>query len=137
MTALSTFVSALQSLVVTGVVRRFTYPPQSIGSADLPAQFINSARIADAQKVFQRGGGWPTLTAQLIIAVVPVAQNTNDANWDDTLGMVDALDTALSGLAGATRPAKGPVTWTITAGVRVTIAGVDYWCVTAEVTTYG
>lgn len=131
MTTLSAFVTALQGMSVTGVERNYSAPPASV--ADLPAMWVQMPTIEEGQMTFGKGGGWPLLKAQIVVAVKPTAQGTQDENWTDVLSMCDALRTALINA----RPALGPVRWQpIRPGV-VTVAGLDYWAAIAEVQTNG
>lgn len=128
-TSYETFVDSLAALTVTGVTRKFTEPPNSIGSADLPAMWPGLPSGEETAMTFQTAGGWPTLTCDLIIAVEAVAQDTQSANFAATITIMDNLSSALR-LASIGRAA---LTWTITANALVQVAGVTYWAVIATV----
>lgn len=127
-----TFVDGLEALSVTGVVRQHTQGPPAgaTSTADLPAMFIHLPQISGATKMTlgnQGGGG--SLEAQLIILVEPVAQNIHGVNWDATVDLADALETALIAAGCAI---GGVLGWSI----RVTnwaVAEVMYWAVVADV----
>jgi hypothetical protein len=81
---------------------------------------------------YQTNGGWPQMTCDLIIAVEPVGQNTQSANYDNMVTAMDNLSTALRGASIG----RGPLTWTITGNVQIAVAGTTYWAVIATVTGY-
>ena len=128
-TSYETFIEALTDLTVTGITRTFTEPPNSIGSADLPAMWPGLPSGEEIPMTFQTAGGWPTLTCDLIVAVEAVAQDTQSANFSATVEIMDNLSSALR-LASIGRAA---LTWTITANAQVQVAGVTYWAVIATV----
>lgn len=129
MTTLAVFVTALGAMPVTGVKRYYSEPPASLSDADLPAQWVQLPQSAEAPLTFQANGGWPRLTAQLVIAYQPVAQNTQAANWSGTLAILDAMATALHAATGIGR---GGLSWTVRPGIA-TVAGVEYWAAIADV----
>jgi len=131
-TSYSTFTTALAGLSVTGVTRKYTYPPESLGTADLPAMYVGLPSGDEPMLTFQTKGGWPEMTCDLVVAVEPVAQNTQSANYDDMITIMDNLSTALR----AASIGRGPLTWTITGNVQVAVAGATYWAVIATVTGY-
>ncbi len=130
MTTYTGYVGALADMVVTGVRRRYAWPPAAINSSDLPAQWPQLP--SGDEQLLMHGtdnGGDLTLSCQLVVALAPVAQNTQEANFTDTVTMLDNLTIALRALADA---AFGPLTWTIQMG-SVSVAGHDYWAVLATV----
>lgn len=129
----ATFTEALQDLVVTGVLRRYDHIPGSID--DLPCQWVQLPESSESLMTFDGGGGFPTLKAQLIIAVEAVAQGTPLTNWSSTITLIDALNTALRAVAAGTFARSKP-TWVMRM-IAVTVAGADYWAVEATVTAYG
>ena len=46
-TTVTAFYAALNTLSVTGVTRRFTYEPNSMNTADLPAQWVRLPNSAN------------------------------------------------------------------------------------------
>jgi hypothetical protein len=128
-TTYASFSAALAALTVTGVTRKFTYPPPSLATADLPASWPGLPSGNEPMMTFQTAGGWPALTCDLVVALEPTAQNTQSANYAATVAMMDNLSTALrSGTIG-----RGPMTWTITANVQIQVADVTYWAVIATI----
>jgi hypothetical protein len=65
------------------------------------------------------------------VALEPVGQNTQSANYAVTVAMLDTLSTALR--TPANHIGRGPMTWTITANVQVNVAGTLYWAVIATI----
>lgn len=133
MTALSDFVTGLSQVDIAGVNNISDTPPLSLNSSDLPMQWVQAPTVANSPMTFNRNGGWPTLTASLIVAYSPVAQATAPENWQKVLFAVDDVQESLSLL---TDLVKGKLVWTARPGV-ITISQTDYWAVIAEVTAYG
>jgi len=130
MITLRTFVDGLEALSITGVTRSYLQGPPTSGpvTADLPALFIAYPTLTGSRLTLGNQGGNGTLTAQLYILVEPVAQNMQGANYDATVAMVDALETALIAAACSI---GGALSWS----VRVTtfeVAGEAYWTVIAD-----
>ena len=89
--------------------------------------------IAEAiSTAFKAGGGWPAMTADLIVATEPAAQSMQSSNHDAMVAMMDALSTALR----AAKFAKGSHSWSIKS-TRITVAGIDYWGVVVTVVEHG
>lgn len=124
MTTYTSYVTALSGLTVVGVTRKYTSPPQSINTADLPAQWPLLPSGDVAPLVFG-GYGAPsgTYRCDLVIATEAVGQNVNSVNFVGVLTLMDALTTALKSM---TRPVAGVFTWSIRQAI-VTVAGNDYW----------
>ena len=131
MTTYRSFVDALEALVVTGVVRRYTSGPPagSTGVGDTPAQYVRYPGGDEIAIVFGEQGGWPTLRAELVLLVEAVAQSTQERNFDLTVDMMDNLTTALQGAACIT---KSKLHWSVQMAID-TVAGTDYWAVIASV----
>jgi hypothetical protein len=128
---LRAFVDALEAIVVTGVTRRYTSgPPESVDTADLPAQFVQLPQLSDQPFNFGNHGGWPTFRADIVIAYEPVAQNTNAVNFDGTVDMVDSLTSAIRALS--ITAALAALSWT-SRQTTVEIAGTSYWAVVTTV----
>lgn len=128
-TPYATFTSGLAALTVTGVTRKFTAPPTSIGTADLPAMWPGLPRGEEPGMAFQDNGGWPAMFCDLVIALEPVGQNTQSANYAATVAMLDNLSTALRGA----NIGRASLRWSITANVQVDVSGTPYWAVIATI----
>lgn len=130
------FYGALNTLTVTGVTRKFTFEPNGINTADLPAQWVRlpgsglgidsafASKCNETSKVRQ---------AELVIAAEAAGQETASANTSSLLTLIDNLETALDAW-DATMP--GYVDYTIEAG-QVAAGGQAYWGLIANVTTRG
>ena len=129
-TSYATFTTGLAALAVTGVTRKLDAPPASLGTADLPAMWPGLPRGEEPHMTFQAGGGWPAMFCDLVIALEPVGQNTQSANYAATITMLDSLSTALR---GATTIGRGGLRWSITANVQVDVSGTPYWAVIATI----
>lgn len=127
-TTYADFVSNLAELSVSGVTRQYDYPPASLNAADLPASFVLLPSGDDAAVTFQAGGGWPTLRADLVVALAAVGQDVQEQNYDDAVAMMDSLAAALRDADLA----RSPLSWTLTTEVLM-IAGKAFWCVRAVV----
>jgi hypothetical protein len=135
LTTLTAFVTALGDLTVTGVLHAYDEPPTSLNDADLPALWVQLPQSDEAALTLDGVGGWPVLRAQLIIAYQPTAQGTQAANWSGTLAILDALADALHNTVSGTL-GRGKVSWSLKPG-QVSVAGIDYWAVIADVVGNG
>jgi len=125
-TTYASFVTAVSGLTITGVTRKYAYPPQSIGTADLPASFPLIPAGGDQPIIFNQGGNLGhVMRMDFVIAYEPTAQNTNQPNFTNTVTMMDSATTALRAM---TRPTQGAFSWTMRQGI-VTIGNVEYWAV--------
>ena len=104
-------------------------PASATTKPDLPALFIAHPAGTGGKLVFGSQGGTGNLTAQLHIVVELVAQDYQERNFDRTVRMCDALESALFDAECAIGGALG---WSIRVTV-VPVAGHDYWTVLADV----
>lgn len=112
----ATFVAALTDLTITGVTRVHDEPPHQLNTADLPAMY---PRLPEQEnEVISLGGtvGLATRTCELVFLVEPAMQNTNAANFAATVALVDAIETALTGLS---------------------VGSIDRWTIRQETATFG
>lgn len=132
MTTYRQFVDRLEALVITGVTRQFeTGRPDALNTDDLPAQWVQFPRSSEGRPTtFEGNGGWPTMRAELVIAVEAVGQNTGMANFDAAVDMMDNITTTLR--ANDCGITKSKVTWALTLTIRA-VAGVDYWVIIAGI----
>lgn len=131
MTTQSAWITSLVSaLSVIGVVRKYSDPPGSLSTADLPASFPEGFQIVEDALTFKAHGGLGTLILDFVIAVEPYGQGTIPQNFTLMITLADALDRALrTATAGS-----GKLTWEIRAGTRagpILVADVAYWGVRA------
>ena len=133
MTTLASFVTSLGDLTVTGVTVKLDEPPRSLKTTDMPTQWVQVPVIERMPSTFAKQGQlWPTFRAQLVIALEPVNQNTQAANWSAVLAMMDYLHAALAD----STIAQGRIQYQILQGI-VTVAETNYWAVVAEVEGHG
>lgn len=135
-TTYAAFVAAVAGITITGVTRKYTSPPASIGTADLPASLPLIPQGGDQPIVFGTGGSGNvghTMRMDLVIVYEPVGQNTNAVNFAGCLTIMDNTTTALRAL---TRPVNGPWNWSMRQGIA-TIGNVDYWAVIVSVEGFG
>ena len=133
MTTYANFVANLGDLSITGV-NSVDEPPTKLNTSKLPVQWVQFPTGEENALTFGVHGGWPSFTAQLVVAYDAVAQNTQSSNWSGIVSLMDTIAATLRSAVGTV--AKGKLTWVINPGV-VTVAGVDYWAVIADVTGYG
>jgi len=134
-TSMTTFVDALEALSVTGVVKTYEGPPRALQTANLPAMWVQIPHGEEGALTFGTHGGWPTLTADLVIAYEPVAQNLQDANFKATVTQLDNVNTALRA-ATPTGIGKSFIEWTIRQDM-IMIAENYYWAVIATIIARG
>jgi len=125
----STFIAAIAGITVSGVTRKYTEPPASINTADLPCSFPMLPSGEMQTIVFGNGatvgGQLPTWTCDMVYAFEPVGQGTQAQNFGGLVTLMDAVVTASQAL---TRPTAGPMTFSLRAGI-VSVAGNDYWSI--------
>lgn len=125
---------AVRDVSITGVKRVYGYEPDTVNTADLPAQYVRlpqseAGRFSDWAAVCIDQS--KTRNAQLVILLETAGQSTTPANFANALVFMDRVDTALSGLdVGLLRD------HTIKAG-KIQKNAVDYWAVIADVIVRG
>lgn len=126
------FVDRLEALSITGVTKQFDQGrPESLNSSDLPAQWVQFPRSDEgAITSFEGMGGWPTMRAELVIAVEAVGQNTGMENFDNAVDMMDNIATTIR--VNNCGIAKSNVAWSLVLTVRA-VAGVNYWVIIATI----
>lgn len=131
MTTVATFHAALSGLSITGVKRQYTYQPNTLNTADLPASFPQMPGLE-----YAAGGEWASTcedtskvhTGTLVVAVEAAGQDMTTKAFNACVTMQDNLATALDAW---TAPAYLDYS---TSFQPVNIGGVDYWAVRAVVT---
>ncbi len=127
-TTYTAFTTALAALDVSGVARKYTEPPTSIG--DLPCMWPGLPHGEERPLAFTGEGGWSSCICDLVIAVEAVGQNTQSANYASTMTAIDNLSAALR---ATTTIGRAKLTWAISANVQVNVGGIPYWAVIATV----
>lgn len=126
------FVAAVQALNVPEVVRRYDEPPQLFNTADMPCSFVWFPE-GDNKPLSFKGGR--EFRGRVVDWVVVYAETgiTVDMPFQETVAMMDAVETALMGLAvGQTKP-----TWTVVSKLFNQTAERRYWAVIATITGTG
>ena len=128
------FVDTLEAVTVTGVERHFTRgPPAKLEDAMLPAKWIMNLRDTEEPLVFgEQGGNQTAMSADIYIAVGPTVQNTQGANFDNAVDLMDNLKTALRAEGLCSYKSK------LTFNTRLTVvavAGIDYWTIICTVSS--
>lgn len=127
-TTYAAFSAALAGLTVSGVTRKFTEPPASVTTADLPALWPRALTGNEPMMTFGNPGGWPVLTGELVIALEPFGQNTQGANYAAVVAMLDNLTSTLrSNFIG-----RGPNIFSLREDI-VQVADAAYWAVIATI----
>lgn len=136
MTTYAAFVTAISDLTITGVTRLEDTTPESIGAADLPFQFVRlpSGDFADAPVTCTEVG--TTKTIDLVVCVQSSGLGLADLNYEDTVTMMDYVETALIAWDAAVAQNGVLVEYSITAGDEE-VGDVSFWSVVATVTIKG
>ena len=128
------FVDALEAITVAGVERHFTRgPPTKLDQPMLPAKWVMNLQDTEAPLAFgNQGGNQTRISADIYIAVGPTVQNTQGANFDNAVDLMDALKTAIraEGVCDYTRKLNFNTRLTV-----VAVAGIDYWMIICSVST--
>jgi hypothetical protein len=132
-TTYTAFVAALAGLTVTGVTSNFTAPPKQINTADLPALYPRLPQGTEGPMTAEGQGGWPQLTAEVVIIIEPVGQNLQPTNFAAAVTLIDALSTALR----STNLAKSKNRWTIRQQIVNYGSETNYWTLIASVSANG
>lgn len=137
-----TFLDALGDVVITNVSTRLNAPPRSVETADLPLSYPSAVLGEVLREDFmtvKTPGGWPQMTANLIVVLEPAEQNTYPANHALTVGLVDDAATAFRGLSHGTL-GKRLVGWSIELTNSLIIGGDStrrYWALIIAVEAEG
>ena len=134
MTTFASLVSSVSSIEVAGVQRRYTYTPESLGAADLPAQFV---RLPDGST-----GHAPTScleyqkerAIELVVCIEPANLETAQQNYADTVEMMDYIETALDAWIGAQ---LFSYTISTSGSAPVYVGSTPYWAVIASINGVG
>lgn len=123
----TTFNAFVAAISITGVTRQYTFPPRSIGSADLPATFTRPPStgydlIGTCDSINR------SYSLNLVCCVEAVGQNYQQPNYDKLLTLID---NALTAFAAADWMGSGfmGVTWSISPQdtAPIIVSDVAYW----------
>lgn len=135
MTTYAAFTSAVSGVTISGVTRKYTYAPDSLSTADLPASWIrlpgggtNLGTLAS-----QCSGTGATRFVDLVVCLEPTGQEQTSANMSATITMMDSVETALDGLGAYGAALSSVILEYSLAGQGVIVGGVPYWAVVATV----
>uniref|UniRef100_A0A6M3KPN2 Uncharacterized protein n=1 Tax=viral metagenome TaxID=1070528 RepID=A0A6M3KPN2_9ZZZZ len=136
-TTYADFVYALEATDITGVQKQFFKGmPDSLSTAQLPCQWVQLPAGEEPILTFQTQGGWPTLTATLVVVINPIAQDLRGNNFDASLAMMDNISSALRSAAPLTYAKAGLINWEMRLEI-VEVAGTLYWAILTDVTGRG
>jgi hypothetical protein len=128
MTTNAAWIAEIQAMTVTGVTRRYTEPPLSLNTADLPASWPQPFGVEMTNIISSCSDLNKTRTCTYYIALEPTPQSTQAANYAAVIAMVDNLETAIAGI-----DVMEFVTYTIRS-IIVQVGGTDYWALEATLT---
>ena len=94
-TTYAAFVSGLAGLTISGVTRKYTEPPGTVGDADMPISYPRITSQSNETLTIGQVGGLDRGTADLVVVVERYEVNSNAANFAATMAMVDAINTAM------------------------------------------
>ena len=94
-TTYAAFVSGLAGLTISGVTRKYTEPPGTVGDADMPISYPRLTSQSNETLTIGQVGGLDRGTADLVVVVERYEVNSNAANFAATVAMVDAINTAM------------------------------------------
>lgn len=127
MTTYASFLNGLRDLSVSGVTN-LNEPPASLASSALPAKWVQLPEGTEPALTFGYNGGWTQFKADVVVAIVPNMQGTQNQNWTAAVAMLDTLTTALRGADVC----LSELTWTMRQ-TGVAIGDAQYWAIVATV----
>jgi len=130
-TTYASFVAAIAALDIDTIQRTYTYPPEALNTADLPASWVQLPVGDEPRMTLGFEGGWPTFRVQHVVAVEAVAQDRQKENFTTTVAMMDKISDALRAL-GPLDVCRGGIWWGMKVAVT-TVAGIDYWAVATDI----
>lgn len=125
----ATFVTNLTGMSVTGVTRVYTEPPRSLNTADLPAMWPQLPTAENSSVTLTHASGLRQATVDLIIAVEPYQQSTNNANFSATITLLDNIETALVTNAAS----FGIDRWSVRQGILEVTENNSFWILAVTV----
>ena len=135
MTTFASFVTSISGLSITGIERTYTSTPESIGTADLPAQFV---RLPSADAGYAPADCDETevvRTIELVVCIEPVGLGTASQNFDDTVTMLDYMQTAISTWIFLPAQDNIAVTYSLATSndAPIVVGDTTYWGVIATI----
>jgi len=127
MTTYAGFLNGLRDLSVSGVTN-LSEPPASLSAEGLPAKWVQLPVGNEPVLTFGYNGGWTRFKADVVIALVPAMQGTQNQNWVQAVAMLDTFTTALRGADVC----ESVLTWSIQQ-TGVAVGDMQYWAIVANV----
>jgi hypothetical protein len=127
------YISALAAISVTGVTRTYTEPPKQLTTSSLPAQFPRLPTGSQAAQTFSSAVGLSAATAELVIVIEPIMQNTQAVNFALALSLMDAMEAALAAAAASI----GIDQWSMEVTREAMADGTVYWLLITTVEASG
>ena len=137
MTTFASFVTSMGGLSITGVERTYTSTPESIGAADLPAQFIRLPAGEAAYAPEDCASVGKTRSIELVVCIEPAALEVAKQNFDDTIAMMDYVETALDTWNAAQNTMLFSYSISTSGNAPVAVGDTYYWAVIAAITGVG
>ena len=139
MTAFASFVASISGLVITGVETLYDYTPESLGNADLPAQF---PRLPSGDAGYAPADCDETemvRTIELVICIKPGPLESGEQNFGDTVTMLDDANTAISAWVFLPAQDNIAVSYSLsTSGdTPIVVGDTAYWGIIATVVGRG
>lgn len=123
------FVEDLHDLVIAGVTRAYSYPMIQVSTAELPVKFLGFPEIEQAVETFVSGLAQTTVTIELIVLISPALHGLNQANYDESIAIMDAMQAALK----ANSLQLGLNRWTISVATHQ-MGETVFWAVAGTLT---
>jgi len=139
LTSYNDFVNNLGDIVISGIQRQLDGPPASVATADLYCSFPRAVQGEEGPLTVQTSGGWPTFSAQLVILVEPIAQDTSPLNHAKVIDVIDNISTALRGVnpGDTLHLGRGPISWTTVLSSNEVVGQTQYWALVTTVEGHG
>jgi hypothetical protein len=94
-TTVAEFVEDLHAMSIAGVARSFSYPSSQVTTAELPTKFLGFPDLTQGVETFTSGLAKTVVTIELIVLIAPVLHNLNKENYDTSVEIIDAMQSAL------------------------------------------
>ncbi len=128
MTTYASFISTVAGVTIVGVTTKLDYEPVGQHTPDLPVSF---PRLPGGTRNHQTAtscmGDEKERICELVVALEPLGQGTEESNFDATVAMMDTVETALDTLYTS---GEYVFTYEIAAGAEL-VGEVAHWAVTA------
>ena len=124
------FLTAIQGITVTGVVKHFDYPPLSLNTGDLPAAFPLLPNAGQGEPLATCISLSKTRNIQFVICIEPVGQSVQVLNYGKLTGLMDNLETKLDALKDVI---ANFIEYDINTTTEFAVADINYWTIVADV----